>query len=458
MRTATESFLDTIVAPATPPGRSALAVIRISGPHAGDVLRALAPRLPEPPAPRRATLAAIVDDAGDAIDRGLVTFFPGAASFTGEDVAEISVHGAPVVIARVLEAARAAGARLARPGEFTERAFWNGKIDLVRAEAIAELIEARTPAAARASLGRLEGGLSRRFAAAREDLFSAAAGLAAAIDFAEDVGEAVPEGARAALGRAEAELGRLLETYRTGRLLAAGCRVAILGPPNAGKSTLFNVLAGSERAIVTDVPGTTRDALEATVDVGGVPVTVVDTAGLRETDDVVERIGVARAREEAARADLVLYVYEAAAEPDEEGRRALACLDRQGRPVRRVANKLDHATPSQAAAARAEADLALCGLEAAAAEKLRAFLAAEITTRLDAEAGGDLLSSVRQRDLAVRARESSAEARASLARGESPEYAASHVGAALEAFADLFGETTADDVLNRIFATFCIGK
>lgn len=456
MRTAAEFLLDTVVAPATPPGRSALAVVRLSGPRVRDVLRMLAPGLPEMLPPRRATLAAVRGAEGAAIDRALLTFFPGPASFTGEDVAEISVHGGPVVIARVLEAALRAGARLARPGEFTERAFFHGKLDLVRAEAVGELISARTPAAARASLSRLEGGLSKRFAAARESLLAAAAGLAATIDFSEDVGDSVPDAVRAELTGAEEELSRLIETYRTGRLLAAGCRVVFAGPPNAGKSTLFNALAGSNRAIVTDVPGTTRDALEATVDIDGVPVTVVDTAGLRETEDAVERIGVARAREEASRADLVLYVHEASSGLGDEDLRALARLD--GRPVRRIANKLDRASSDRAAASRAAADLALCGLEPGAGETLRSFLAQEISARIEPEAGDEVLSSVRQRDLAARARTATSEARASLARGESPEYAASHVTVALAALADLFGETTAEDILGRIFATFCIGK
>lgn len=456
MRTAAESLLDTVVAPATPPGRSALAVVRLSGPRARAVLRALAPGLPEMLPPRRATLASVLDAEGAAIDRALVTFFPGPASFTGEDAAEISVHGGPVVIERVLEAALRAGARFARAGEFTERAFFHGKLDLVRAEALGELIAARTPAAARASLKRLEGGLSKRFAAARENLLAAAAGLAATIDFAEDVGDSVPDAVRAGLAGAEEDLARLLETYRTGHLLAAGCRVVLAGPPNAGKSTLFNALAGSNRAIVTDVPGTTRDALEASVDIDGVPVTVVDTAGLRETEDAVERIGVSRAREEASRADLVLYVYEASSGLGDEDLRALSRLE--DRPARRIANKLDRASSEEAAASRASSDLALCGLEPGAGEKLRSFLAHEISARIEPEAGGDVLSSVRQRDLAERARTATSEARASLARGESPEYAASHVTAALEALTDLFGETTAEDVLQRIFASFCIGK
>ncbi len=221
------------------------------------------------------------------------------------------MHGSPAVAERLIAAALAAGARAARPGEFTERAFRAGKMDLVRAEAVNELIQSRTEAAARVSAGRLEGALSARLAQVREDLLSAAAGLAAAIDFSEDAGEAVDPSVPARLASARDALDRLAASYRTGRLLASGCRVAILGRPNAGKSTLFNALSGSARAIVTEIPGTTRDALESLVDIGGVPVTLVDTAGLRESTDVVERIGVERAREEGEKADAVLYVYDA---------------------------------------------------------------------------------------------------------------------------------------------------
>jgi len=307
------SHLDTIVALATPFGRSAVALVRLSGPDTRRILGTIAPSLaaPSPPA-RRPRLAELRAPDGEPIDRALVTVFAGPSSFTGEDVAEISVHGSPAVIASVIAAAVAAGARPARAGEFTERAFRSGKIDLVRAEAVRELIDARTPRAARASLARLEGALSRRLRTVREDLVGASAGLAAAIDFSEDTGEAVDPGVAARLESAELALDRLAASYRAGRLLSAGCRVAILGRPNAGKSTLFNALAGSSRAIVTDVPGTTRDALEVEIDLGGIPVTVVDTAGLRETGDLVESLGVARARAEAERSDAILYVYDAA--------------------------------------------------------------------------------------------------------------------------------------------------
>jgi tRNA modification GTPase len=454
MRPSTESFLDTIVALATPPGRSALAVVRLSGPASRAVLARLSPDGRSAPDPRRATLTPL-RDAGGTIDRGLVTLFPAPASYTGEDVVEISVHGSPVVVERLLAAAAAAGARAARPGEFTERAFLNGKLDLPRAEAVADLVAARTPDAARRSLERLEGATSRRFAAAREDLFHAAALLASTLDFAEDVGEAVPAEVPQRLAAAGEALARLLESFTAGRLLAAGCRVAIVGPPNVGKSTLFNALCGSARALVTDVPGTTRDALEAALDVAGVPVTVVDTAGLRESGDAVERLGVARAREEAARADAILLVR-AAAEgfPDGEP----GSLGAAGRPVVRVANRADEASPEELAAAAACGALPLCGLDPDAGPRLRERLAKELARALPPESSAELLCSERQRDLAARARDDVRRAQESLARGESPEYAASHVDGALAALADLFGETTADDVLARIFERFCIGK
>ena len=444
--------LDTIVALATPAGRSAIAVVRLSGREVLRILRVLAPGLPGTPRPRRPYLCAVRDAAGDTIDSSLATFFAAPASFTGEDVAELSIHGSPAVVERLIGAAVAAGARPARPGEFTERAFRSGKIDLVRAEAVQELIDAKTTAAARFTARRLEGGLSRRLAAVREDLLGAAAGLSASVDFAEDVGEEVDPGAIARLESAARELALLAATYRTGRLLAGGCRVAILGRPNAGKSTLFNALAGSARAIVTEIPGTTRDALEALVDIRGVPVTVVDTAGLRESEDLVEKIGVERAREEAARADAVLYVFDASAGFLAEDAGVLAALSDKPRVL--VANKSDRA----AAGPFPEGAERLCGLDAQAGLRLRELLGAAIASDIRTEETSEVLGSLRQRELVERARVSAEATLAALAQGDSPEYAVTHCHAALDALADLTGETTSDDVLDRLFSTFCIGK
>ena len=444
--------LDTIVAPATPAGRSAIALIRLSGPEARRILRALSPELPGTLRPRRPYLSPIRDAAGELVDSGLVTLYAGPASVTGEDVVELSVHGSPAVVERVLAAAVAFGARPAKAGEFTERAFRAGKIDLVRAEAVRELIDAKTTAAARFSARRLEGGLSRRLDLVREDLLFAAAALSATVDFAEDVGTEIDPSAVARLEAAEAELARLAATYRTGKLLAGGCRVAILGRPNAGKSTLFNALVGSARAIVTDIPGTTRDALEALVDVRGIPVTVVDTAGLRDSEEPVERIGVARAREEAARADAILYVFDGAAGFSEDDRRALSGVPEYPRIL--LANKSDRG----AAGDRPAEAVPFCGLDPDAGTKLSALVTDLIARDIRTEETSEVLGSLRQRDLVERAREAVGRTRAALADGHSPEYAVTHCHAALDALADLVGETTSEDVLTRLFSTFCIGK
>ena len=452
----TPSFLDdTIVALATAPGRAALAVVRISGRETRRLLAVVSPELPPEPTPRHAHLVAVVDPAGEPIDRGLVTFFAAPASYTGEDAAEISVHGAPRVVDRLLAALARAGARLARPGEFTERALLHGKMDLVEAEAVQELVDARTEAAARVSARRLAGALSRRLSGARELLLKTAASLTATIDFSEDVGDSVDPAVARDLQSAGETLEKLAASYEAGRLLSAGCRVAILGRPNAGKSTIFNSLVGSPRAIVTDIPGTTRDAIDATLDVSGVPVTLVDTAGLCATEDPVESIGVSRAREEALRADAVLYVFDAAAGLDTEDRAALSTFTADQKPVLLVANKID--TVRTGFAPQDGATL-LCGVAPEAAEKLHRLLALRLFPGLSLEAADEVLGNARQRDLVLRARRAAADALDALRRGDSPEYAASHVDSALMALADVFGETTAEDVLQRIFATFCIGK
>ena len=457
MRPPSESLLDTIAALATPLGRSALAIVRLSGDRTRAILASVAPELPDPIEPRRPHLVALTRADGEVLDRGLVTLFAAPASFTGEDLAEISVHGSPVVVERLLRALIIAGARPARPGEFTERAYRLGKMDLVEAEAIRDLIESRTEGAAGAGAKRLAGALSSRLGKAREDLLAASAGLTATIDFAEDVGEDVDPSVAAHLRSARDVLARLAASYDTGRLLSAGCRVVILGKPNAGKSTLFNALVGTARAIVTEVPGTTRDTLEATIDVGGVPVDLVDTAGLRETSDRVERIGVERAREEGEKAAAILYVYDASEGWTDSDRAAVAALD--GRPVAIVANKIDCVAEGRADVVDdLPAPLPLCGLAPDAGATLRSLLQRTITPGLTSDATAEVLASVRQRDLVERARFAADEALQALDQGVSPEYVATHVDSGLAALADVFGETTSEEVLQRIFSTFCIGK
>jgi len=450
----TDAFLDTIAAPATPAGRSALAIVRLSGPESAQILARLAPALPAPPPERRPQRAALVDPGGSPIDDAVVTFFPASSSPTGEDVVELSLHGSPLAVARLLEAARESGARPARPGEFTERAFRAGKIDLVRAEAVRDLIEARTGAAAKASARRLTGELSGRLEAIRQKLLDVSARLGAAIDFSDDVGDRVDPSAVRFLREAMAELERLAATAKAGRLLSSGCRVAILGLPNAGKSTLYNALVGEERAIVTEIPGTTRDALEAEIDLGGIPVTLVDTAGLRATEERVEAIGVARARAEASRSDAVLYVFDAAEGFRAEDAEALALA--ADRPVLVVANKADRM--ADGAGRLPEGALLVCGLSPGTGPLLARRLSETISGGVDTEATAEVLGNLRQADLVLRARTASAEALAALDAGTPLEYAVTHCHEALDALADLVGETTSEDVLERLFSTFCVGK
>lgn len=305
-----QSELDTIVAPATPLGRGALAIVRIDGPRSSDILKKLGDVSPEA---RIATLVQLSMD-GEPLDECIAIRYAAPHSFTGNDLVELTLHGSPLLVERVIAAIVACGARLAEPGEFTERAVLNGKLDLVQAESIADLINSRTALQAKLSLGNLHGVLSRRAASVRESLLHVISRLEAALDFSEEGYEFITrDDARREIERAIAETEALAETYRRGRATTAGLTLVILGRPNAGKSTLLNRLVGSDRAIVTPIPGTTRDIVRETIEIGGLPVTIADTAGLRTSGDVVEEIGVARAREAAASADIILYLVDASA-------------------------------------------------------------------------------------------------------------------------------------------------
>jgi tRNA modification GTPase len=302
------SELDTIVAPATPLGRGALAIVRIDGPRSAGILRTLGDVSPDA---RIATLAQLSLE-GEPLDECIAIRYAAPHSFTGNDLVELTLHGSPLLVERVIAAIIACGARLAEPGEFTERAVLNGKLDLVQAESVADLINSRTALQAKLSLGNLHGVLSRRAAAVRESLLHVISRLEAALDFSEEGYEFITrDDARREIEGAIAETEALAETYRRGRATTSGLTLVILGRPNAGKSTLLNRLVGSDRAIVTPIPGTTRDIVRETIEIGCLPVTIADTAGLRTSGDVVEEIGVARAREAAASADIILYLVDA---------------------------------------------------------------------------------------------------------------------------------------------------
>lgn len=333
------STADTIVAIATPPGRGGLGVVRMSGPAATRVTAALLGRA-APLEPRRATFARLVSAGEMSGDEVVAVYFPAPRSYTGEDVVEISAHGSPVILTGLLRRAVDEGARLAEPGEFTLRAFLNGKRDLVQAEAVRDLIESVTPLQARAAFDQLDGTLSAAIATIENALFDLVARLEASLDFPDEGFHFIqPDEVADGVGTVLSRVDSLLADAGRGRLVREGAVVAIVGAPNVGKSSLFNALLNASRAIVTDLPGTTRDVLTERVDMGGLSLALVDTAGLRETTDVVEREGVERARQALAVADLVVVVLDGSRPVDEEDRATLAVTAGRRRVV--VVNKAD---------------------------------------------------------------------------------------------------------------------
>lgn len=434
------SELDTIVAPATPLGRGALAIVRIDGPRSAAILQKLGAVSPDA---RLATLVQLSLD-GEPLDECIAIRYAAPHSFTGNDLVELTLHGSPLLVERVIAAIIECGARLAEPGEFTERAVLNGKLDLVQAESVADLINSRTALQAKLSLGNLHGVLSRRAAAVRESLLHVISRLEAALDFSEEGYEFITrDDARREIERAIADTEALAETYRRGRATTSGLTAVILGRPNTGKSTLLNRLVGSDRAIVTPIPGTTRDIVRETIEIGGLPVTIADTAGLRTSGDVVEEIGVARAREAAAGADIILYLVDASVglSSDDE----LAAFP--GAIV--IYTKTDLAPGPQSA----------LGISVTAEHGID-----ELLSRLDtivrdefAAPEGSLVNE-RQRQAVLGCTEALATALASLdAKLDEPVILVDLYRAAAS-LGLLTGAITQEDVFTEIFSKFCIGK
>jgi tRNA modification GTPase len=444
------STTDTIVAEATPPGRGGIGVVRLSGAGAHAIAQALVTHH-GPLQPRHATLTRVrlEPDAtgGGAIDQAVATFFPAPHSYTGEDVVELSAHGSPVVLRAIVTAAIARGARLAEPGEFTLRAFLNGRIDLMQAEAVNDLIEAATPLQARAAFDQLDGTLTRTIAGIDATLFDLMARLEASVDFPDEGYHFVDPGALAlAIDGLMARSAALLGDARRGRLIREGLRIVIAGEPNVGKSSLFNALAGAARAIVTEAPGTTRDLVTEIVEVDGLRVTLIDSAGLRETDDPVEREGVARARQALAVADLVLRVE------DRSQPRARHLI--QHDKVLCVANKAD-----LDAAWHDELAVAVSAATGEGLDELRR----RIAVALDVEPRRDRPAMTNVRHIALVDRAHAALARArDAARAEggalSEEFVLADLMEARAAFEEISGRRAPDDLLEHIFSKFCIGK
>ena len=449
------STTDTIVAIATPLGRGGIGVVRISGPGASGVGHTLTGSS-DPLQARHATLCAIAAGPG-TFDRAVLTFFPSPHSYTGEDVLEISAHGSPVLLRGIVEAAMGAGARLAQPGEFTLRAYLNGRMDLVQAEAVRDLIDAVTPLQARAAFDQLEGTLTTRIREIDAALFDLSARLEASLDFADEGYHFVAaDGASAEIARVIASIDDLLLDARRGRLVREGAQVAIVGRPNAGKSSLFNRLAGAGRAIVTEIPGTTRDLLTETIDVEGIPLTVVDTAGLRAgAADAVEAEGIARAHSARTIADLTVVVLDGSTALTGDDRDLLATTSAAPRLL--VMNKSDLPQAWTVAEAGVSGVVETSALTGAGIPALRQALAHAL--------GGDeplrdrpAITNVRHVDLLTRAREALERARAAAATATPEEFVAADVIEARVLLEDITGARTADDVLQAIFSQFCIGK
>lgn len=444
--------MNTVVALSTPRGRGALAVIRLSGSQAISIVQRMA-RVDSFEA-RHATLSQLRTADEEILDQVLVSCFPSPHSLTGEDVVEISCHGSPAIVRRIIDTTLALGAVLAGPGEFTLRALSNGKINLAQAEAIRDLIGAQTEAAVKQAARQLNGELSNALDPFKEKLIEVIVLLESALEFVEDDLPAPQlNQIEETLRLVAAGVDQLSASYSAGRLLQDGARVAITGRPNVGKSSLFNSLVRSERAIVTDVPGTTRDTLSESIDIGGVPVLLTDTAGLRETSDNIETLGIERTHRAMSDADLVLLVIDGASEVGPEDRDLLERTADSARLV--VVNKCD--LPSFV---RCIPEVDAINVSARTGEGLAALHYA-ILSRLNSAGTGDgslLITNARHYDLLCSAKRELDLASACLVERRSEELVLAPLHNALRLLGQITGETTTEDILSEIFATFCIGK
>lgn len=458
--------MDVIAAIATGSAPTAIGVVRVCGDGCFDlceaVFRAESGRTFADLEPRNMTYGALLDRHGRIVDRGLAVRFPGPHSYTGEDSAEFHCHGSPVVLREVLSALFAAGARQAGPGEFTKRAFLNGRLDLTEAEAVADLIDAETAAAARNAAAQLGGSLRRDFEAVYDRLLDMTSQFYAVVDYPdEDIQDLGPEELAASLRQCADILERLLATCERGRVLKSGVRTAIIGRPNAGKSSLLNALAGYERAIVTDIPGTTRDTVEESVLCGGVRLRLIDTAGIHETADAVERLGVERSRKAVESADLALAVVDAAGDFTAQDEEILRLAARCPKWIL-VLNKND-LVPGYAQVVRLSKDLpepaeAVCvsALTGTGLDDL-ADAVAELFPEGDV-ADGAVLTNERQQEAALRAQRAISRAAEALEAGMTADAVLTDAEEALSALGELTGRTAGEEIVSRIFQRFCVGK
>lgn len=449
--------MDTIAAVSTAPGRAAIAVVRASGPEVSSIARrTLGEDLPE----RRPSLRWLAHpETGESVDHVLATFYPSPESYTGEDMLELSCHGGPLSPQLVLDAVLAAGARSAHPGEFTRRAYLNGKLDLLQAEAVLDLVDGRSAAQHRAAVLQLDRGLSRRIDELRDAIIHCEALIAYDIDFPEeDEGPVSAETIDAAAQDIVQRIDRLLETASDGALLRDGALTVIAGRPNAGKSSLLNALCGFERVIVTEEPGTTRDAVEVVVSLGGCPFRLVDTAGLRDDAGVVERIGIEVARRYLASADVVLFCAEAGRPLSDEETDFLKEIESRIVIPVRTKSDLTEATTDPPGGAD-DSEIRVSAISGHGLGELRDRLIEAVFSGVIRDRGEEPLVTRERHARDLRTARSEIEAFCDARRsGLAPEVAATHLKAATHALEELVGVVATDDLLARVFSDFCVGK
>ena len=460
---------DTIAALATPTGRSGIGVIRLSGEGSAAIARDLTGR--HEFSPRHSHLVSLLDPAtNEVIDEAVVTYFKAPHSFTGEDVIEISCHGSPVLLRQVIDICLAQGARMAEPGEFSLRALANGRMNLAEAEAIRDLIDSQTTASARQAVRQMRGEFSHQLQPIKDELLDVIVILESALEFVEDdLPETQSESIRARLGEIAKEIDRIAATFKAGKLIRDGLRVALVGRPNVGKSSLFNALLGSDRAIVTDIAGTTRDQIHERFTIGDIPISLIDTAGLRDTTDTVESIGVERSRRTMADADVVLVLLDAAEDLTTEDEQIidsvrevphLIVLNKSDKPdAVSVADLTSTLTRDAANLWEAQAPMivATSAKTGSGLEQLQHAIVEPFSSQ-DASSNGFLVTDARHHDLLVRSADEVRHSMELLEQRHSEEIVLIGLHNALRYLGQITGETTTEDMLTRIFSTFCIGK
>lgn len=450
----------TIVALSTPPGRSGIGVIRISGERALDHTRSLIRDPDFSPEPNRVTLKTIFDpDTLEVIDRAVVTFFKSPHSYTGDDVVELSCHGSPPLLLRILDTMLILGARAADPGEFTMRAVANGRLNLTQAEAVRDLIEAQTHAAVRQAARQLGGELSKRLQPIKEALLEIIVPLESSLEFVEDdLPEDIARNVEDRLSALSVRIDEMADSFRRGRLLKDGLRVALVGRPNVGKSSLFNKLLSSDRAIVTEIPGTTRDTISEVINIEGIPILITDTAGVRSSPDKIEKLGIERTRRALADADLIVAVLDGSQPLIDEDKEIVR--EASGNHCVVAINKSDLESFCSNNAQWIENNLLSVsvsaktgkGLDALCAEIIKPFTAGYL------DESSFVITNARHYDLLRRTSEALREAQGLIRENITEELILSHLYEALRFLGEITGETTPKDVLSQIFSTFCIGK